>query len=164
LRSSGRSRPGGGPKTPYPRLPCPQAPLQSMTTAVSQPIPVSATPVDLPFRTGLSSVAHRCLYRTASITGAPPMAAPTTSGRASKQHPSGSAGGDLRRGCTGRGQKVGGHGVNPKVLTGPPRAEPPNRSRETSLPNPLGPGRQAIRDQMREPAAFELVADNTQVP
>jgi hypothetical protein len=81
---------------------------------------------------------------------------PDHEGRASTQHPT-----EPRRGRPPKrlhrprsgGQRYDTH---PKARTGPPRADIPDRSRETSLPSPLGSGRQAIHDQMREPAASSL--------
>jgi hypothetical protein len=127
-----------------------------MTTAVSQSIPVSVTCVSRPFRASVPRMTDRCLLRTATITGAPPMATPTTRAglrRSTQPNPErGRPPKRLHRPRSG-GQRYGTH---PKARTGPPRADIPDRSRETSLPSPLGPGRQAIRDQMREPAASSL--------
>lgn len=157
LRSSGLPRRAGNPKIAHPHLPCPQAPLQSLTTAASLSTPVPALPSADPFGSAPSRGGEHLPASRWPSAGEPTNDRFRPEGRnPSMQHPFDPDGGDLRRSCTSRESMGGGRGTNPKVCTGPPRAKALGRNRETSLPSPLKPEVASHCRPTREPAAPSL--------
>lgn len=162
MRSSGLPRRASNPKTAHPHLPCPQAPLQSLTTAVSLSTPVPALPSADPFGSAPSRGCERLPATRWPDAGEPTKDRCRPEGRnLSLQRPFDPDGGDLRRSCTSRVSMGGGRGTNPKVRTGPPRAKALGRNREKSLPSPLESEWQATVDHEGTRGA-EFVRDNTQ--
>lgn len=152
LRFSGLPRRASNPKTVHPHLPCPQAPLQSLTTAVSLSTPVPALPSADPFESAPSRGCERLPATRWPDAGEPTKDRYRPEGRnLSLQRPFDPDGGDLRRSCTSRVSMGGGRGTNPKVCTGPPRAKALGRNREKSLPSPLESEWQATVDQRGNP-------------
>lgn len=153
--------PGAGPKTADPRLPCPQAPLQSMTTAVSLPIPVPAFAPATPFRdwTGHGRgrpPASMFVYRRRAAGSRSRSRGPGQS----KQHPT-SAGATSEEAAPATAAG-GGHDADPKVSAGPPRA---TLSTEAGRHRLRAPSSRGGKPPPTDEGArgVELVADDTMV-
>lgn len=146
--------PGAGPKTADPRLPCPQAPLQSMTTAVSLPIPVPAFVPATPFRDWTGHGRGRPPASSSSTDGAPPVAGPGHEDRGSRSS---------TRPPRGRPPKRLHQPRRRAEVTTPTRRSAPDRPERRSRPKPgdiaTEPPRAVVashRRPMREPAGWSL--------
>lgn len=157
LRSSGLPRRAGNPKIAHPHLPCPQAPLQSLTTAASLSTPVPALPSADPFGSAPSRGGERLPASRWPSAGEPTNDQLRPEGRnPSMQHPFDPDGGDLRRSCTSRESMGRGRGTNPKVCTGPPRAKVSRPKPGYIATEPPRAGVASHRRRKREPAAPSL--------
>lgn len=162
LGSFGLSRRAGGPKTARPHLPCPQAPLQSITAAASLSIPVLALPSADPFGSAPSRGCEHLPAPKSPCRRTDEDRAPTRRPEPLDAAPIRARQGHPRRGRTRHVSMGGGRDTIPKVHAGPPERRLSAEAERNRCQAPSNQsGKPPSADERARGAWF--VSDNTSV-